>query len=227
MIKKCEVSSSSSYVPLYVQDKIPHNFHLGTGASHNSMPKVDMDKLRLDITKPAQLASTQPEKAVCQTIEEEGPQIWDTFFDGACSKKATGAGEVFVSPTQEYIDSPFILIVQATDDTSKYAITLIIQQVYKSFHERHPRMRSYREGVKYKPSLLDKVKCPKIFEVDDQINKILQVFDELADMHIDQEKETFHRKVKRVNSQYGDYFLQWDALKERQGDPGKFDALWT
>lgn len=60
-------------------------------------------------------------------------------------------------------------------------------------------MRAYREGVKYKPSLLDKVKCPKLFEVGDQINPLFQVFDEVADMHIDQEKETFHRKAKRVN----------------------------
>ena len=76
-------------------------------------------------------------------------------------------------------------------------------------------MRAYKEGVKYKPSLPDKVKFPKLFDVGDQINLIFQVFDELANMHIDQEKETFHRKVKRVNSQYDDYFLQWDALRER------------
>ena len=76
-------------------------------------------------------------------------------------------------------------------------------------------MRAYREGVKYKPSLPDKVKCPKIFEVGDQINRLLQVFDELADMHIDQEKDTFHRKVKMVNSHYGDCFLKWDCIARK------------
>ena len=71
--------------------------------------------------------------------------------------------------------------------------------MYKSSHEKHPRMRAYREGVRYKAFLPDKVKFPKCFEVDEQINLILQIFDELADMNIDQEKETFHRKEKRVN----------------------------
>lgn len=89
--------------------------------------------------------------------------------------------------TQEYIGSPFILIVTATNDIVKYTATIFIQHVYKSFHKEHLRMREYREGVKYKPSLPNKVKCPKLFEVDDQINPILQVFDELDDMHTDQE----------------------------------------
>lgn len=146
------------------------------------------------------MASTHPEKAVHQITEEQGSQIWGTFFDGACSKEATEANEVFVSLTQECIGSPFILIVQATNDIVEYTTVLVIQQVYKSFHEGHPRMRAYKEGVKYKPSLPDKVKCLKLFEVGDQINKILQVFDELADMLIDQEKETLHKKVNRVNS---------------------------
>jgi len=189
VIKKGEVNSPSSYVSLFVQETIPHDFSLGVEANYNSMPKADMDNLSLDIPKPTQLASTQLERAVCHITKEEGAQIWDTSLDGACSKKVAGAGEVFVSPTQECIDSPFILIMQATKDTVEYTATLIIHQVYKSFHEEHPRTRAYKEGVKYKPSLPNKVKCLKIFEVDDQINLILHVFDEPADRHIDQEKE--------------------------------------
>ena len=50
---------------------------------------------------------------------------------------------------------------------------------------------TYEVQVKYRPSLPDNVKCWKVFEVEDQINRLLQVFDELADMHIDQEKEPF------------------------------------
>ena len=72
----------------------------------------------------------------------------------------------------------------------------------------------YEVQVKYRPSLPDNVKCWKVFEVDDQINRLLQVFDDFATMHIDQEKETFDKKVKRVNFQFGDYFLRRDALKE-------------
>ena len=29
------------------------------------------------------------------------------------------------------------------------------------------------------------------------------------------------------NFQVGDYVLKWDALKEKKGNHGKFDALWT
>jgi len=43
-------------------------------------------------------------------------------------------------------------------------------------------------------------------------------------MHIDQEKETFNRKAKRVNFQFGDCVLKWDALKENKGN---HNALWT
>ena len=56
-----------------------------------------------------QLASMQCRKPVCQITKEEGPQIWDMFFDGACSKKAAGAGVVLVSPTQECIHLSFKL----------------------------------------------------------------------------------------------------------------------
>jgi len=65
VVKICEVSSPSSYVSLSIQETIPHNFPLGTRASHNSMTKADMDKLSLDSTKPTQLASTQLERAIC------------------------------------------------------------------------------------------------------------------------------------------------------------------
>ena len=72
VIKKGEESSPSSYVSLSTQETFLHNCPLNTGASHNSMPKVDMDNLSLGILKPAQLASTQLERSVCQITEEEG-----------------------------------------------------------------------------------------------------------------------------------------------------------
>lgn len=91
---------------------------------------------------------------------------------------------------------------------------LIIQQVYKTFQAKHPRMKAYRDEMKYRPSLPNNVKCWNFFEVEDQINRLFQVFDDFLDMHIDQGKETFDRKVKRVNFQFGDYFLKRDASKE-------------
>jgi len=53
--------------------------------------------------------------------------------------------------------------------------------VYKVSHEEHPRMKVYREGMKFDPYLPDKVKCPKLFEVEDQINPILLIYDELVE----------------------------------------------
>ena len=91
------------------------------------MPKADTNHLSLDILMPAQVASTQLERAACLMIEEEGAQFWDSSLDVDCSKKNEGADDVSVSHTQEYIGSPFILIVQATDDTDKYTKTVVIQ----------------------------------------------------------------------------------------------------
>lgn len=88
------------------------------------------------------------------------------------SKKNEGEHDVFMSPAQEYIGSPFILIVQATNDKDKYTAAMVIQQVYRNSHEECPRRRIYRKGMKFDPYLPDKVKCPKLFEVEDQINPI-------------------------------------------------------
>jgi len=81
--------------------------------------------------------------------------------------------------------------VQATDDTYKYTATIVIQQVYKGSREEHPRRRAYREGIKYKPSLPDKVKFPKLFEVEDQINPVLQIFDEPDDGSAERRRNGF------------------------------------
>ena len=40
------------YVSLNIHEKILHNAMLGSGASHNLMPKVVMESLGLEITKP-------------------------------------------------------------------------------------------------------------------------------------------------------------------------------
>lgn len=110
VIKKGEESSPSSFVPLSAQVTIPHSCPLGTEAGHNSMPKADINHLSLDIMMPTHVASTQLERAAFQMTEEEGAQFWDSSLDVDCSKK-NGADDVSVSPTQEYIGSPFILVV--------------------------------------------------------------------------------------------------------------------
>ena len=58
---------------------------------------------------------------------------------------------------------------------------MIIQQVYTSSHEEHPRRKIHKEGMKVDPYLPIKLKCPKIFEVEDQINPVLQLYDERAE----------------------------------------------
>jgi len=191
MIKKCEINSPSSFTPLSFQVTILPSGLLGTEAGHDSMPEADIDNLSLDIPNPAQVASAQLERAVCQVREEEGAQFWDSSLDVNCSKEYAGVDEVSVSPAQECIGSPFILIVQATDDKDKCLETIVIQQVYKGSHEEYPRMRIYRKGMKYKPPLLDKIKCPKLFEVEDQINPILQLFDEPDDRPAEKRRNSF------------------------------------
>jgi hypothetical protein len=45
-------ASPPFYISLNIHEKILHNFLMDSGASHNVMPKVVMDELGLDITKP-------------------------------------------------------------------------------------------------------------------------------------------------------------------------------
>lgn len=68
----------------------------------------------------SQLATSQLKKSVFQIAKEEGRQIWDMFFDGACSKEAVGAGVVFVSPTHEYIHLSFKLTFQVINNIAEY-----------------------------------------------------------------------------------------------------------
>ena len=42
------------------------------------------------------------------------------FFDGACSREGTGAGVVFVSPTQETISLSYKLEFEATNNVAEY-----------------------------------------------------------------------------------------------------------
>lgn len=97
VIKKGEESSPSSFVPLSAQVTIPQSCPLNSEVGHNSKPKVNIDHLSLDILMPAQMASTQIEKAACEVTKEEGAQFWDSSLDVDCSKEDEGADEVSVS----------------------------------------------------------------------------------------------------------------------------------
>ena len=173
MIKKVEEISPSSFASLSAQRKILQSCPLNTEAEKNSMLKAETDYLSLDILMPSQVASTKIKRAACQMTKEEDAQFWDSSLDEDCSKQNARADNFFLSPAQEYNGSSFILVVQATDDIDKYTTAMIIQQVYKFSHEEHPRRRAHRREMKFDPYLPIKLKCPKLFEVEDQINPVL------------------------------------------------------
>ena len=73
-------------------------------------------------------------------------------------------------------------------------------------------------------------------EEDDVANRITdlielyQIREQLVEKvaaHQKKIKEIFDKKEKRNNLQVGDLVLKWDAFKEKKGNHGKFDSLWT
>ena len=46
-------------------------------------------------------------------------------------------------------------------------------------------------------------------------------------MHQNNIKEVFDKKAKLDSFQVGDQVLKWDTFKEKKGNHGKFDTLWT
>ena len=160
------------------QKERPHCCPLNTKAEHNSVLKAETDHLSFDVLIPAQWVPTQIERTACQMTEEENVQSWESSLDEDCSKKDSGANVVSVSPAQEFNGASFILVVQTTEDKDKYTEAIIIQQVYKGSSEQRPRRKTHRKGMKHRSSLPIKLRCPKLFEVDDQINTVLLIYDE-------------------------------------------------
>eukprot|EP00253_Pinus_taeda_P024811 PITA_24811 len=60
-----------------------------------------------------------------------------------------------------------------------------------------------------------------------EVQKIREQLIEKLAMHQKKIKEVFDKKVKMDNFQVGDWVLKWDAFKEKKGNHGKFDALWS
>jgi len=60
-----------------------------------------------------------------------------------------------------------------------------------------------------------------------EVHQIREQLVEKSVAHQQRIKEAFDRKAKINNFQDGDLVLKWDALKEKKGNHGKFDALWT
>lgn len=60
-----------------------------------------------------------------------------------------------------------------------------------------------------------------------ELQQIREQLVEKSRIHQKKINETFDRKSKVDSFQVGDQVLKWDALKEKKGNHGKFDALWT
>ena len=59
--------------------------------------------------------------------------------------------------------------------------------------------------------------------------EVHQIRDQLLEksvVHQNNIKEVFDKKSKMDSLQVGDWVLKCDALKEKKGNHGKFDALW-
>eukprot|EP00253_Pinus_taeda_P022491 PITA_22491 len=135
---------------------------------------------------------------------EQGSQVWEMFFDGACLRETAGARVVLISPKQESTNLSFKLAFQVTDNIAEYEalilglnaakdkirnvkvfgdVDLIIQQVNKTFQKKHPRLKAYRD------------EHWKVFEDDDEVNRFLQVIDEFSEMQVDQENEALEEST--------------------------------
>ena len=58
--------------------------------------------------------------------------------------------------------------------------------------------------------------------------KVHQIREQLVERfvaHQKKTKEAFDRRAKTDNFQVGDLVLKWDALKEKKGNHGEFDAF--
>lgn len=60
-----------------------------------------------------------------------------------------------------------------------------------------------------------------------ELQQIREQLVEKSKAHQQKIKETFDREAKVDNFQVGDWVPKWDALKEKKGNHGKFDSLWT
>jgi len=181
VIKKGEESSPSSFVPLSAQVTIPQSCPLNTEVRNSFILKAETDHLSFDLLEPAQMASIQIEKTAYQMTKEKDVQSWNPSLDEDCSNKGLRAKNVSVSHAQEYNGASFILVVQTTIDTDEYRVFMVIQQMCKCSHEEHPRRKIQRGEVKVDPYLPVKLKFPNLFEVEDQINLVLLIYDQPND----------------------------------------------
>ena len=64
----------------------------------------------------SQKASMQLRKPTVKFEEEQGSQVWEMLFDGACSRETAGARVVLISPEQKSTHMYFKLTFQVTNN---------------------------------------------------------------------------------------------------------------
>ena len=155
---------------LYKEAQLAYIISDERNPSNNPMYAVDTDfgACILQIEE-SQKASMHTKKPVNHAKGEQGIQGWEMFFDGACSRETARAGVVLISPKKESTHLSFKLPFQVTNNIAEYEalilglnvakdkgiknikvfgdVDLIIQQVNKTFQERHLRLKAYRDEV--------------------------------------------------------------------------------
>ena len=59
----------------------------------------DMDNFQVSITKP----TSKTINPISIHAKEDCNNIWQMFFDGACSKEGNGVGVIFISPSSKFL----------------------------------------------------------------------------------------------------------------------------
>jgi ribonuclease HI len=122
--------------------------------------------LQIDDSLPDALLLRKP---AVQSTKEAEDDLWTMFFDGACTKESLGVGVVLISPSKKTSHLSFKLDFKVTNNIAEYEALLmglnaakemeikrlhvfgdadlIIQQVNKSFQEKHVKLKAYRYEV--------------------------------------------------------------------------------
>lgn len=124
-----------------------------------------MDNFQVSVTKPI-LEVINP---ISIHAKENCDNIWQMFFDCACSKEGNGARVIFISPSCKIFKYSFLLNFECTNNIAEYEALiigldiakvygiklltvlgdsdLIVSQIRHKFSTRKPRLKQYRNYV--------------------------------------------------------------------------------
>ena len=137
---------------------------------------------------------------IIKKLLEENKKNWDAKL-----KYALWADRVTIKKSTG--SSPFKL-VYGTDAIFPIQLTLPVAKLLQTAQDEEDDMANRITGL------------TELYQIREQLIQ-------KATTHQKKIKEVFDKKAKRNNLQVGDLVLKWDAFKEKKGNHGKFDALWT